>query len=84
MGAVVNLHQPCGIDGGVGLGGGQRRVAQQFLDSAQIAACSQQVRGKAVAQGMRRGGGWQAHLRTGIFNHKGDEARIQRAAARTP
>ena len=38
MGLVINLHQPGGIDGGVGLGGGQGRMAEQFLNGPQIAA----------------------------------------------
>ncbi len=55
MGAVVYLHQARGIDGGIGLSGGQRCMAQQFLNGPQITARTQQMGGKAVAQRVRRG-----------------------------
>ena len=35
------------------LGGGQARVAQQFLDGAEVGAIGQQVRGVGVAEAVR-------------------------------
>jgi hypothetical protein len=58
----VDLHQARGIDGGVGLRGRQRGMAQQLLDRAQVAPGVQQMRGEAVAQRVRRGAGGQAEL----------------------
>ncbi len=40
----------------IALGGGERGMAKQFLDRTQIATRRKQVRGEAVAEGMRRGG----------------------------
>src|SRR4051812_27116660 len=42
---------------GVNLGGGQAAVPQDFLDRAQVRAAIEQMRGGAVPQGMRTGGG---------------------------
>ena len=56
-------------------------MAQKFLNCPQIAACRQQVRGKAVAQRMRRGRGGQAKLRAGLFHRQRNQARVQRATA---
>ena len=33
---IVDFHQARGVDGGIGLGGGQRRVAQKLLYRPQI------------------------------------------------
>ena len=57
MGAVVGAFQAFGRQVGVDLGGGQVRVAEQFLHAAQVGARIQQVGGIAVAQLVRRHGG---------------------------
>src|SRR6516165_2370012 len=53
MSAAIGLDQALGVHGGVDLRGRERGMAEQFLDRAQIAAASQQMRGKGVPQGMR-------------------------------
>ena len=59
-GRCDRLQQPLGIDGGVDLRRGQRGVAEQLLDRAQVAAARQQVGGEGVAQRVRRSGLGQA------------------------
>src|ERR1700722_1865788 len=49
MGAFINSEQLLRIDLGVGLGGGERRMAEQFLHRAQIAAIGEQMRGEGMA-----------------------------------
>ncbi len=41
-----NNYQPLGVDGGVDLRCRQRRVTEQFLDGAQVAAAREQMRRK--------------------------------------
>ena len=53
MGLVVHRPQPRDRDVGVELRRGQRRVAEQFLDDAQVGAALEQVGGRAVAQPVR-------------------------------
>ena len=55
MRVAVNVEQGRGIDLGVDLGRSQAGMAQQFLQTAQIRARTQQMGGKAVTQGMGRG-----------------------------
>ena len=55
MGLFVDLHQPPGVDLGIGLRRRQRGVAEKFLHRAQIAAIGQKMGRKGMAQGMRRG-----------------------------
>src|SRR5262249_37368825 len=50
----VGSQQAGGVDGGVALGGGERGVAQQLLDRAQVGAGAQQVGGERVAQRVGR------------------------------
>src|SRR5690242_17090331 len=42
----VGGEQAGGVDGGVALGGGERGVAEQLLDRAQVGAFAQQVGGE--------------------------------------
>ena len=53
VGFVVDVHEVA--DGGVGvlLGGGERGVAEEFLDGAEISAVGEQVSGEGVAQRVR-------------------------------
>ncbi len=53
MSLVVDRHQIGQRDLRVLLRGGEARVAQQFLDGAQIGAIGQQVRGVGVAEAVR-------------------------------
>ena len=55
MGLLIGVEQVVGINPGVYLGAGERGVAEQFLNGAQIAAPAQQVGGKRMPQSM--GGG---------------------------
>src|SRR6266568_740515 len=54
VGLVVDLHQPVDADVGIFLGGGERGVAEQLLNGAQVGAAFQHVGGKGMPQGMRR------------------------------
>ena len=56
VGSVVDVHKAGGVDGGIGLGGGQGTVAEELLNGAQVASGGQEMRGKAVAHSVRRGG----------------------------
>ena len=49
----VERQELVGIDRGVDLGGCERRVPEQFLDGAQLAAPGQQMGGKRMAERMR-------------------------------
>ena len=51
---LVDLLQTLSCDMGVDLCGRDARVAQQLLDHPKIGPVLQQVRGKAVAQHVRR------------------------------
>src|SRR5690348_10391154 len=53
MSGLINLQEMLRIDVGVALRGGKRRMSEQFLDRAEIAAGAQQVRGEGMAQGVR-------------------------------
>ena len=53
----IGAEQPLGIDLGVFLRCRQAGMAQQFLDRAQIGARAQKLRGKRMAQRVRRGAG---------------------------
>lgn len=48
MGLAVGTTQPVGRDVGVALGGGQRSVAEQFLDRPQVRSPLEQVRRRGV------------------------------------
>jgi hypothetical protein len=50
MGLVVNIHQLADRGVGVLLRGGERLVAEQLLNGAQVGAIGQQVRRKSVTQ----------------------------------
>src|SRR5207245_9654508 len=54
---VVGLHQPVERDVGVALGRGQRGVAEQLLDRAQVRAAVQEVGRTGMAARVRRDGG---------------------------
>src|SRR3989449_6043713 len=51
---VVGLHQPVERDVGVALGRGQRGVAEQLLDRAQVRAAVQEVGREGMAERVRR------------------------------
>lgn len=53
VGLVIDLHQVIHIDMGVLLGGGEGRVAKEFLDGSKIDSPLQKVGCKGVAQGVR-------------------------------
>src|SRR5205807_9003275 len=50
---VVNLDQFFHRNVSVNLGGGEPRVAQQFLNVAQVGAAVEQMRGKGMTQRVR-------------------------------
>ena len=53
MGPVVDFEQASYIDLGIALGRGQRSMAEQFLDGAQIAAAGQKMGGEGMSQSVR-------------------------------
>ena len=53
MGRRVDLAQPVHRDQGVDLGGGDRRVAEQFLDHPDVGPAVEHVRGEGVPQRVR-------------------------------
>ena len=54
MGLVVGFHQMLKAYLRVALGGSQSAVPQQLLHTAQVCPCRKQVRGKRMAQAVRR------------------------------
>ena len=79
MGVVVDLAQPFGIDVAVHLGSRERRMAEQFLDRAQVGAALQQVRGEGMSQTVRMGD--EAAQRRGVepVPARREEERVLRA-----
>ena len=73
MGVLVNVQQVRGIDGCIDLRAAQTRVAEQFLKTAQIRTASEQVGGKAVAQGMGCGFVRKAKVRSCLLHHPPDQ-----------
>ena len=63
MRGVVGLFEALDRNMGVNLRRDQMRMAEQFLDAAQIRAAIQQVRGVTVAQFVRRQFGVQSRTR---------------------
>jgi hypothetical protein len=53
VGAIIDGHQVVDVDLGVALGCAQAGVPEQLLNRPQVGAFTQQMGGKAVAQGMR-------------------------------
>src|SRR5258708_36714759 len=80
MCTVVNGEEALGVDGGVALGGGEARVAQELLDAAEIAAAREQVSCEAVAERVRRRGLGQAQERAQPLHLALNQARIERPA----
>src|SRR6187399_61591 len=54
MGGRIRIAEPSRIDASVDLRGRNGSVTEQLLDRAQVRPALQQMRGKAVAQGVRR------------------------------
>src|SRR3954452_22288473 len=81
MGGSVRVAQACRVDASVDLGGRDRGVAEQLLDRAQVGAAFEQVRGEAVAQGVRRHAGSQGGLADPEAQAAGDVGVGEAAAA---
>ena len=81
MGGGVNADERGGVDVCVDLGGGERGVAEQFLDRTQIPAMGEQMRRKGVPQGVRSRSRWQSEPRTQELHRRLDLARRERPAA---
>src|SRR6185437_5993953 len=79
VGGSIGSEQAIGVDGGINLRRRQRRVAEQFLDGAQIAAAAQQVGREAVAERVRGRRGRQAERAAQLRDPQLDEARRQLA-----
>src|ERR1043166_5697089 len=54
MGLLVYFHHATALNLRVGLRRGERAVAQQLLNAAQISTAIQQMRGEGMTKGMRR------------------------------
>ena len=80
MRLVVDGHQVRERDLGIFLRGGELRVAEQFLDGAQIGAVAQKVRGVGVAQAVRMNGRI-ARDHAGVEFHDAARAAIGEPAA---
>ena len=80
----VDLAEPVHRDQGVDLRGGDRRVAQQFLDDPDVGPAVQQVRGERVPQRVRRyvGSGVQPGADGGGVQHAPGTLPGQPAASR--
>ena len=75
MGVAINVEQGCCINLRVDLGRRQAGVAEQFLQTPQISARTEQMCGEGMAQRVGSGCGWQAKERAGA----GDGARVPTA-----
>ena len=53
MGAAIDFQQAFGVNSRIDLRGRERRVAEQFLDRAQVAAARQQMGGEGMPERMR-------------------------------
>ena len=53
MGLIIHFHEPADGSVSIFLCGGERSVAQQFLNSAQVSAIGEKMRGEGVAQRVR-------------------------------
>ena len=80
MSALICFQQMFFIDLRIDLRGGQIGVAKQFLYFAQITAIAEQMRCKAVAQGVRGGGIRQAEGAAQALHDQLDDARRQALA----
>src|SRR5215467_9618217 len=79
--SIVNRKEARGLDRGVALCSREAGVAQQLLDGAQIAAGSEQVGCKTVAEGVR-GRGFRQAEETAQRRHLSlHNPRIERPAA---
>ena len=69
VGEGVHVAQGVSGDQGINLGGGDRGVAEQFLNDAYVGAPGQQMRGEGVPQGVRR----DRHGQSGSFGGGSDD-----------
>lgn len=53
MGLVVDVHKLANRGVGVFLGGGERLMAEEFLDGAEVGAVREEMRRKGMAKGVR-------------------------------
>src|SRR6478672_8767044 len=60
MCAAIDFKQPLRVDAGINLRRRERRVAEQLLNCAEVAAAAQEVGRKRMPQCVRRGGVGQA------------------------
>src|SRR5580692_1052581 len=80
MRRAVSFDESVGVHFRVDLRGRQRRVAEQFLDRAQIAAAREEMRGEGMAQRMRRRRFGKPERAAQPRHRQLHEARRQRAA----
>src|SRR6476661_4979925 len=81
MRAAIDFKQPLRVDAGINLGRRERRVAEQFLNCAEVAAAAQEVGRKRMPQCVGRGGVRQAECAAQPLHGQLDDARAQGASA---
>src|SRR5579884_2899765 len=81
MGGLVDGEEAFGFDAGVALRRRQAGVAEEFLDRAQIAARSEEVRRETVAQRVRRRRFGQPEIAAQRRHLPLHQARVERPAA---
>ena len=75
------VTQELAVEVGVEFGGGNRLVAQHFLNGFQIGAAFNKVRGERVAEGVGADGLFQTDFGGKVFNNGEDHYTRQFAAA---
>ena len=79
MGLLIDRQQARGIDLRIALGGGERGVAEQLLDRAQIPTACEKMGGEAMAQRMGRRSGGEAQEKAQALEPVLDDAGVERA-----
>ena len=77
----VHVHQPPDVEVRVALGRAELRLAEQFLDRAEVGAGAEQVRGERVAKRVRADALWDAGCAGGRAHDAIDAAGRQPLAA---
>ena len=81
MSAFVDFQKLGFFDGRIGLGRGKRRVPQQYLDRAEIAAGLQQMGGERMPERVRRGGSRKPQADSRLFHCLPDRSLVQRSSS---
>lgn len=55
VGVLVKAHQPCAVEAGIALGGGQAGMSQELLNGPEIGTVGQEMRCETMTKGVRCG-----------------------------